>query len=149
MRPPPPALLRFLAPYGAAITEVFLATRAAVLAAAPEATELIYDAYNTVSIAYTYSDRLKQAFCHVAAYADHVNLGFNHGATLPDPDELLLGSGASIRHIRIDEPKDVKRTAVRSLLRAAVAQGRALGPTPPRPARSIVQSVSPKKRRPV
>ncbi|MGH7290607.1 MAG: DUF1801 domain-containing protein, partial [Myxococcota bacterium] len=149
VRPPPSALQQFLAPYGPAITRLYLATRAAVLGAAPDATELIYDAYNTVSIADTFSDRLKEAFCHVAAYSDYVNLGFSRGAALDDPDGLLVGSGASIRHLRIEAAPDIARPAVQHLLRAAVAEGRALGPTPPRTAVSVVQSVSPKKRRPV
>jgi len=147
VRSPPPELHQFLAPYGPAIAALFLATRAALLEAAPQATELIYDAYNTVSIAYTFGDKLKDAFCHVAAYSTYVNLGFNRGAALADPDGLLVGSGTSIRHIRIVAARDVKRPAVQRLLRAAIEQGRAMGPSPPREGRSIIQSVSPRKRR--
>jgi hypothetical protein len=125
MRAPPAELQQFLAAYEPPIGRLFLAARRAVLAAAPTATELIYDAYNAVSAAYTFSDRLKEAFCHVAAYSGYVNLGFNRGAALPDPEHVLVGSGHSIRHIRIAAAGDLERPAVRRLLRLAVAEGRA------------------------
>ena len=124
MRRPSPDLRRFLAPYDPAIARLFLAARAAVLEAAPDASELVYDAYNAVAEAFTFSDRLKEAFCHVAAYPKHVNLGFNRGAALPDPERLLAGRGARIRHVRVTAAEDVTRPAVRSLVRAAVEEGR-------------------------
>src|SRR5258706_4713028 len=101
MRRPPAALRTFLEPYDQIISRLFFAARATVLVAAPEATELIYDAYNAVTVAYSFTDRLREAFCHVAAYRDHVNLGFNRGAGLADAERLLVGTGTSIRHIRI------------------------------------------------
>ncbi|MDX2170803.1 MAG: DUF1801 domain-containing protein [Deltaproteobacteria bacterium] len=125
MRPAPAELKRFLAAYDASIGTLFLAGRAAVLAAAPSANELIYDAYNAVSAAYSFSPRLQEAFCHVAAYAGHVNLGFNRGAALPDPDGLLAGSGARIRHIRIGAASDLEQPGVQRLLCLAVEEGRA------------------------
>ena len=124
MRRPSPELRKFLAPYDAAIARSFLAARAAVLEAAPDASELVYDAYNAVAEAFTYSDRLKEAFCHVAAYRTHVNLGFNRGVDLEDPEGLLAGSGARIRHVRVTAPADLTRPAVRALIRAAAEEGR-------------------------
>src|SRR5262249_22733670 len=91
MRQAPEALLEFLAAFAPGISKLFLATRRTVLMAAPEANELVYDAYNAVTAAYSFSGRLKEAFCHVAAYSGHVNLGFNRGAELPDPSRLLAG----------------------------------------------------------
>lgn len=148
LRRPLPDLLAFLDPYDPAIVRTFLATRSAVLAAAPHATELIYDAYNAVSCAYTFTDRLKEAFCHVAAYSEYVNLGFNRGALLSDPDGLLVGSGASIRHIRVAGLADLRRPGVRRLVRAAVRQGRAFVSAPPVKGQSVVKAVYPRKRRP-
>lgn len=148
MRNPPEELQRYLAAYDPAIAQLFLAARRAVLAAAPGASELIYDAYNAVAAAYTYSQRLKQAFCHVAAYPGHVNLGFNRGAELPDPAGALKGSGASIRHLRLTAPADLRAPALRALLRAAVRQGRALAPAKPKQPASVVRRTSGPKRRP-
>jgi len=148
MRRPPAELRQFLAAYDAAIGTLFLATRRDVLAAAPAATELIYDAYNAVSAAFSFTNRLKEAFCHVAAYRGHVNLGFNRGAALPDPQGLLVGSGTSIRHIRIGAVGDLQRPGVQRLLRLAAAQGRALAPARAAPSRPIVKAVFARKRRP-
>ena len=134
VRPPPAQLREFLAAFDPPITTLFLAARAAVLAAAPDANELIYDAYNAVSAAYSFSDRLKEAFCHVAGYSKYVNLGFNRGADLADPSGILVGTGARIRHVRIAAASDLRAPAVQALLRAAVKQGRAAVQTPPKAA---------------
>jgi hypothetical protein len=148
MRKPPTPLRQFLQAYDPAIAKLFFATRAAILGAAPKADELVYDAYNAVAAAYTFSNRLKEAFCHVAAYRGHVNLGFNRGATLPDPEELLVGDGRSVRHVKISAVADLKRPAVRRLLRAAVDEGRSLIGPMPSAARSVVIGTCAKKRRP-
>lgn len=148
MREPPAALRKFLAPYGPAIARVFLATRKVLLTAAPDATELIYDAYNAVAVAYSFTDRLSEAFCHVAAYRHHVNLGFNQGARLPDPQRLLLGTGANIRHIRIVTVDDLQRFGVRCLVHAAVEQGRRLNSGGKVGPPSIVKATYGRKRRP-
>jgi hypothetical protein len=149
-REAPPELRMFLEAYDRKIGRLFFATRRAVLAAAPDATELIYDAYSALTIAYSFTDRLRHAFCHVAAYRDHVNLGFNNGVALNDPDRLLAGTGVRIRHIRIGAEGDLRRPGVQRLLRAAVEQGRRAGPSalPAKP-QSIVKAVYPKKRRPL
>jgi hypothetical protein len=128
VRRPAPELRGYLAAFDPAIGRLFLAARAAVLEAAPDANELVYDAYNAVSVAFTFTDRLAGAFCHVAAYTSYVNLGFNHGAELPDPAKLLRGTGTRIRHVRVSSAEDLRSPALRALLRAAVAQGRALAP---------------------
>jgi hypothetical protein len=146
-RRPPPALAEFLAAYGPEIAPLFMSVRAAVLTAAPDAVELIYDAYNAVSAAYTFSDRLKEAFCHVAAYRGYVNLGFNRGAALPDPTGILVGSGTNIRHIRISSAGDLKQPALRKLLRAAVEEGLSLAPPQAPKPQSIVRAIYAKKRR--
>src|SRR5262249_28467122 len=131
-----------------AVGRLFLAARRAVLTAAPDADELIYDAYNAVSAAYTFTGRLKEGFCHVAAYSGYVNLGFNRGAELADPDGVLTGTGARIRHVRIAASTDLAAPAVRRLLSAAVAQGRALAPATAARASSEIRPTTGAKRRP-
>lgn len=148
MRRPPQELREFLTAYDPEIAKLFFATRKRVLEAAPRASELIYDAYNAVTVAYSFSDRLREAFCHVAAYRDHVNLGFNRGASLEDPDGLLVGSGARIRHVSIASPGDLRGKALRALVAAAVAQGRELAPDPAGEPRVIVKAIYARKRRP-
>ncbi|HSQ01290.1 MAG TPA: DUF1801 domain-containing protein [Candidatus Dormibacteraeota bacterium] len=148
MRPAPDELRRFLSAFPPPVVALFLATRRTVLAAAPPANELIYDAYNAVSAAYSFSGRLREAFCHVAAYPAHVDLGFNRGAELPDPSGILVGSGARIRHVRIAAAGDLRAPALQALLRAAVGQGRGLVAAVPAAGQSSIRPTTGGKRRP-
>jgi hypothetical protein len=61
-------------------------------------------------------------FCYIAPYGSHVNLGFNFGLGLPDPDGLLEGTGKKFRHVKVRKPDDVRNPALRALLRAAVRE---------------------------
>ena len=101
-----------------------------------------------MTVAYAFGERLGEAFCHVAAYRAYVNLGFNRGATLEDPEGRLVGTGARIRHVRIASEADLKERGLRALVLAAVAQGRELAPAPPAEPRAIVKAVYARKRRP-
>ena len=105
------------------IVEQAFAARAAILRAAPETSELIYQTY-AVSVAFSLTGKLGQAFCHVAVYAGHVNLGFTRGAELADPGGVLEGTGKLIRHVRLQSPADVKGKAIVDLIGQAAGQGR-------------------------
>lgn len=110
-----------LQPYPPDVRQVFAAVRAAVVNEAPAAIELVYDSYNAVACAYSFTGRLRDAFSHVAAYSRHVNLGFNRGAELSDPERVLQGSGKLIRHIRVGSSADVEQPLVLALIREAAA----------------------------
>ena len=147
LRPPPPELLGFLAPFDRSVIDLALATRALMLEEAPSAIESMYDAYNAVALGYSFTGRLKDGFCHVAVYAVHVNVGFNRGAELPDPQGVLQGSGKKIRHVRIARPADLRRPWLRRYIRAAIRQ--LGGPLAPQAeGHSMVKAIYPKKRRP-
>ena len=38
---------------------------------------------------------------YIAPHNDYVRLGFFNGATMPDPDNLLEGTGKKLRHIKV------------------------------------------------
>ncbi len=40
-------------------------------------------------------------FGYVNVFTAHVNVGFFHGASLPDPARLLQGSGKFMRHVKL------------------------------------------------
>jgi hypothetical protein len=72
--------------------------------------------------------KMTEAYAYVMPQAQWVNLGFYQGASLPDPDELLEGTGASLRHVKVRGMDFVTRPGLRSLLDVAVAERRrALG----------------------
>jgi hypothetical protein len=152
---PPPELVEFLKPYDKAIRQLALQLRALVLEEMAPCYENIYDAYNAVAIGYGTSTRLSDGVFHIAVYANHVNLGFNHGATLADPLRILKGAGKHIRHLTIETTHDLARPELRAYLRRALKQAleeaRKLGePSPQKMDRviSTVKAVYPKKRRP-
>jgi hypothetical protein len=122
MRPPSPKLLSFLSKYHPHISNLTLSLRELVLDEAPEALEHVIQTY-AVSIAFSFTGKpLKDGFCHIVTYADHVNLGFNRGAQLPDPRKLLKGSGKKIRHLSLNKPADLDAPHLRKFLRAAIDQ---------------------------
>ena len=41
------------------------------------------------------------AFAYVNVFKAHVNVGFFHGADLPDPSGLLEGTGRRMRHVKV------------------------------------------------
>jgi hypothetical protein len=65
--------------------------------------------------------KMSQHHCYIAVYAEHLNLGFYHGATLPDPDALLEGTGKSLRHIKVKSVDATRSPAMTQLVRLAVA----------------------------
>jgi hypothetical protein len=47
---------------------------------------------------------------------EHVTLAFMRGAALPDPEELLEGTGKGVRHVKLRSVADVKRPGVKKLM---------------------------------
>jgi hypothetical protein len=147
-RAPDPRLLGFLSAYDPQIAELALALREMVLEEAPEAIESIYDAYSAVAIGFSFTGRLKDGFCHIAAYTRYVNLGFNRGASLADPQKVLAGTGKSVRHIRIASESDLGAPYLARYIQGAIAQ---VGGRPEKAAggaKSEVRGNYPVKRRP-
>lgn len=101
------------------VAELFKNLRHFVLNLYPDSNELLYHTH-VLSAVYSLSDQLKDGFCHIPVYTNHVNLGFNKGALLDDPEGLLHGTGKLIRHIPIRRAEDYDNESVKSLLRAAV-----------------------------
>ncbi|MDB5096409.1 MAG: hypothetical protein JWM80_830 [Cyanobacteria bacterium RYN_339] len=58
-------------------------------------------------------------FAWIQPHKAHVNLGFNYGVELPDPEGLLEGTGALFRHVKLRSLDDLQRPALRALLEAA------------------------------
>ncbi len=123
MRPrlPDPEYLKLLRPYGEVVQKLALATRNLILEEGPEASEFIYEVY-TIADHFTFTERPGDAFVFTTTHANWVNLGFNFGALLRDPESLLRGEGKWIRHVRIARASDLDGPGVRELVRAAIAQ---------------------------
>src|SRR6266513_225854 len=152
---PPADLIKFLRPYDPPVQDLALKLRALVLEEMAPCFENIYDAYSAVAIGYGASGRLRDGIFHIAVYSNHVNLGFNDGASLDDPKGILQGSGKQIRHITMKAAEDLKQPQLRAYIRRArkkaLDDARKLGePAPEKPEGvvSTVKAIYPKKRRP-
>lgn len=63
--------------------------------------------------------KMTEHFCYISVSRDHINLGFMYGAELPDPNDLLGGTGKLLRHVRITESEQLEDPALRELLKVA------------------------------
>lgn len=150
IREPDKKLLDLMSPYSKEIQNIALDLRELVLENAPNSYELIYDSYNALSTAFSLSKDLKKAFCHIALYRKHVNLGFNYGSDLDDPENLLLGSGKHIRHLKIANVDDVNDPHITDFITKSIDYIRCKFPNEEDMAdgRAIIKSASSNKRRP-
>ena len=62
--------------------------------------------------------------CCFIAGKNHVTFAFLRGALLPDPEELLEGTGKGVRHVKLRSVGEVKRPAVKKLIAEAVKLNR-------------------------
>jgi hypothetical protein len=60
-------------------------------------------------------------FGYVNVFTAHVNVGFFHGAALPDPARLLEGAGKRMRHVKLRPGTPTNRAAIRRLIEQAYA----------------------------
>lgn len=58
-------------------------------------------------------------FGYVNVFTSHVNVGFFHGASLPDPARLLQGNGRFMRHVKLKPGMPVNDAALRRLIEVA------------------------------
>lgn len=58
-------------------------------------------------------------FGYVNVFTSHVNVGFFHGASLPDPARLLQGTGKFMRHVKLKPGTTVNAAALDGLIAIA------------------------------
>ena len=107
------------------VVDTALAARKSVLKAAPGCSEFVGETYAVLDL-FSFTGKHGQAFMHIATYANHVNLGFNHGTELADPGGLLEGTGKKIRHVRLNSNSILKTKPMKALIADAVAHARKL-----------------------
>ncbi len=74
--------------------------------------ELMHDGQATVCVG-------DAPFAYVGAYKAHVNVGFFHGASLPDRAKLLEGNGRYMRHVKLEPGVAFDESALEELIAAA------------------------------
>jgi hypothetical protein len=58
-------------------------------------------------------------FAYIGVYTAHVNVGFFHGASLPDPARMLQGDGKRMRHVKLRPGAPINEAALAALITAA------------------------------
>jgi len=111
----------------------------------PTANELVWDNYNFFVIGYSATEKPSDSVFQIAAAANGVGLAFYHGADLPDPHKILLGSGVQNRFVRLESAETLKRPEVKALIDVAVSLARTRFPRSG-PGKVIIRSVSAKQK---
>jgi hypothetical protein len=142
---PAKQLEAFIAKFEPATAKLIRECRAEMRTLMPTAVELVYDNYNFFVIGYCATERPSSCIVSIAAAANGVGLSFYHGASLPDPERLLQGSGKQNRFVRLPSAEPLRVPGVLALIAAAVALAE-----PQLPAKgggyTVIQSVSAKQR---
>lgn len=136
-------LARFIAKFDPAIASTARASIAALRKLLPGANLLVYDNYNALAIAFAPTERASDAILSIALYPRWVSLFLVGGQKLPDPKKLLRGSGATMRHVVLDEVT-IDTPAVRALVRGAVKLAR--HPIPKTRGKILIKAVVAKQR---
>ena len=74
--------------------------------------ELLHDGHPTACVG-------DAPFGYVDVFRAHANVGFFHGATLPDPARLLTGTGRYMRHVKLRPDVAVDAAALAALVDVA------------------------------
>lgn len=109
-----------LARWPEAVRPVAVSLRKAVFAAHPEACETVRLGYHAAT--YGVGTRRIDGYAYIMPHARWVNLGFYQGTALPDPEGLLEGAGARLRHVKVRTVEEAERAGLRALLAVALAR---------------------------
>lgn len=101
------------------VIDLFKDLREYILELYPDCNELLYHTHALTAV-FSTSDKLSDAFCMLPIYTNHLNLGFNKGTLLKDPNKLLKGTGNLIRHIDIRKPTDYRNPKAKALIQEAI-----------------------------
>ena len=100
------------------VRDLAAGTRALILSVVPDVVEIPWPRQRVIGYGVG-PKKMSEPFCYVAVHKDHVNLGVDYGAELPDPEGLLRGPGKLMRHTRVNAPEDLANPALRRLLEVA------------------------------
>jgi len=101
------------------IIDLFTDLREYILALYTDSNELVYHTHALTAV-FSISDKLSDAFCMLPIYTNHLNLGFNKGTLLKDPNKLLTGTGNLIRHVDVKKTSDYRNPKVKALIQEAI-----------------------------
>lgn len=114
-----PELQKIIAEATPPLQVLLIETRQLILTVYPLVTEVPWVRQKTIGYGIG-PKKMSQHFCWIALYKQYLNLGFNYGTSLPDPQGLLEGNGKLLRHVPIRQLADLQQPGLVILLEAAL-----------------------------
>ena len=108
----------YLREHHAATADLAVWVRDHVLRADPDLTEKVYRGWNGIGFRHPEAGYVAAIFPR----SKWVVLLFEHGASMPDPDGVLVGDGKQTRFIRIDSKDEETAAVIDRYVQQAVAQ---------------------------
>src|SRR5262249_15873408 len=109
----------FLARYPPEVRDLALAARDFLAKALPGAEEILDESAKLLGYGYGPGD--KGLLCTLVLSKNGIKLGISHGSELPDPKQLMQGSGKVHRYVQLRTHNDLKQPGLKPLLKAALA----------------------------
>jgi len=110
---------QLLGTYPTDVQALAFSARKLILDILPKSDENLDESAGVVG--YGYGSGYKGLICTLILSKSGVKLGIAHGASLPDPNGLLEGSGKVHRYVQLRTPSDIRGPRVRRLLKVARA----------------------------
>ena len=100
------------------VRELARRTRALIESVMPDVVEVAWPKQRTIGYGVG-PKKMSEHFCYIGVFKSRINLGFFYGSELPDPENLLEGTGKLLRHIKIGQVEQLENPAVRDLIEVA------------------------------
>ncbi|HJX83697.1 MAG TPA: DUF1801 domain-containing protein [Candidatus Angelobacter sp.] len=113
------AIYDLLESYSPEAQKLALATRALIFKVIPKTIEVV-DLKARI-IGYGFGTKYADMICSLMPTKAGVTLGIAWGTELPDPQNLLEGTGKVHRHVKLQSRADVDDPALKALLKAGIA----------------------------
>ena len=110
----------FFADYPPQVQSISRTLRAMVQNVMPQANEILFANQN--HIAYSFSASRRDTICYICPLKDYVRFGFMYGTRLPDPQQVLIGEGQRLRHVKVRTDEEAKNPALKQLVEDAWAE---------------------------
>ena len=107
--------LKFTPPH---LQEIVLELRNIIFSVAPDSAEVV----RWGGLSYFHEGRggiVSAGICQIGVHEDHIRLAFIHGAFLPDPRKLLLGTQKAKRFIELNSYDNVPWDDLKQLITAS------------------------------
>lgn len=100
------------------IKELSRQTRNLIYKILPKVVEVIWIQQKNIGFG-TGPKKKTEHFCWLMPASNHVTLGFNYGAELPDPKRILEGKGKLFRHFKVKSSEDLSNPDLINLIKYA------------------------------